>query len=63
LVYVYFPVFVCCTKKNLATLVKTFLECVQPELADVVVGLVDGELAGADRVEGGRIAGVLEAIL
>ena len=31
-----------------------------PELADIVVGLVDGELAGADRVEGGGVTRVLE---
>ena len=31
-----------------------------PELADVVIGLVDGQLAGPDGVEGGRVSPVLE---
>ncbi len=29
-------------------------------MADIIVGLVDGELARSDGVEGGGVAGVLE---
>ena len=33
---------------------------VVPDLANVIVRFVDGQLARADRVVGGRISGVLE---
>ena len=33
---------------------------VKPELTDIVIGLIDGQLAGADGVEGGWVGLVLE---